>query len=250
MLDIDGTLAPIAPTPGHAVVPSETKSVLSSLVKLPGVHVGFVSGRSVTDAWRMMEIERAWVIGNHGFEIRSPDGEVTNVAESGDFENAIQAAATALAPIARETPGALVENKHWTLTLHYRLVEDRLVAGIVARTREIARKLGLRVTEGKKVVELRPLIDINKGSAALAFANRVGALRNGSTLYAGDDQTDEDAFRVLRNAMADAVTVRVLGLADDQVGDTDAEFTLASTEELRQVLAWLVAQKGPRPGEA
>jgi trehalose-phosphatase len=122
---------------------------------------------------------------------------------------------------------------------------------LIAEAQAVARAHGLRVTEGKKVVELRPPVDINKGTASVAFAGRVGALREGgSLLFAGDDRTDEDAFRALRERQPDAVTIRIGGggRQDAQI-DTEAEFALASPDALRDVLRWLAARRATRaPG--
>jgi trehalose-phosphatase len=244
MFDIDGTLAPIAPTPDAAVVPPETRDVLRQLAELPEVQVALVSGRSVADALRMLHVERVWIVGNHGLELRNPAGEVSVAPDAHPYEAVIEAAANALAPIARSAPGALVENKRWTVSLHYRLVDPGEVDALVGHAEDLARELGLRVTYGKKIIELRPPIEIDKGTATTALAQRVGALEGGCVLYAGDDQTDEDAFRALRAATVNAVTVRVMTTAVDYASTpTAAEFVLASPEELRGALEWLVARR-------
>jgi trehalose 6-phosphate synthase/phosphatase len=244
MLDIDGTLAPIAATPENAFVPLETSEIVRRLARLPDVHLALVSGRAVDDARKLLDVEGAWIIGNHGLETRTPGGELTAVPGALAFEARVADAHRALESLSRETPGALVENKRWTLTLHYRLSDERMVPALVAAAREIAHQHGLDARLGKKVVELRPPIAVNKGTASLALAGRVGALGSGSLLYAGDDQTDEDAFLALRKAMRDAVTIRVMGTAEDQgAAVTEAEYSLVSTDELRRVLEWLLARR-------
>jgi len=245
MLDIDGTLAPIAPTPDAAIVPPETRDVVRRLVALPGVHVALVSGRSVADALRLTRVKGAWIVGNHGLELRTAIGEISTVDEALAYEDAIARASRALAPLARSAPGAIVENKRWTLSLHYRLVDDAEAPALIARARDVARELGLRVTDGKKIIELRPPIDVNKGTAAVALANRVGALdEGGCILYAGDDQTDEDAFRALRARASHAVTARIMDAsADTRSAKSDAEFVLASPSDVRSALEWLVARR-------
>jgi trehalose-phosphatase len=244
MLDIDGTLAPIAPTPDAAVVPPETRDVLRQLVELPQVHVALVSGRSVADASRMLHVEGIWLVGNHGLELRNPAGEISVTEGALEYEDAIEAASNALAPIARAAPGALVENKRWTVSLHYRLVDPGETNALVGYARDLARTLGLRATDGKKIIELRPPIDVDKGTATTAFANRVGALERGAVLYAGDDQTDEDAFRALRALSTSAITIRVMAIGGDETAmSTGAEFVLASPAELRSALEWIVARR-------
>jgi trehalose-phosphatase len=103
----------------------------------------------------------------------------------------------------------------------------------------IADQYGLRLTEGKGVLELRPPVEHDKGTAVLALARRLGGLVPGtSVIFAGDDQTDEDAFRTLRRHNPDAVTVRV---AEDDV-PTAAEFRLPDPEAVRRFLEWLVVE--------
>ncbi|HJQ21650.1 MAG TPA: trehalose-phosphatase [Gemmatimonadaceae bacterium] len=242
MLDVDGTLAPIAPTPEQAAVPAETKATLARLVALRDVVLAFVSGRSALDAWHMTAVEGAWVIGNHGFEWRTPDGEVSPNDHARRFEPAIMRAAQELDAALSGIAGVIVENKRWTLSVHYRLVDAARVPAIEERCREAAQRLGLRVTEGKKIVELRPPLDVNKGTAAVSFVARVTArARRAAVLYIGDDRTDEDAFEALRRHHPSAVTVHV---AASETATTHAEIVVASTSEVRAVLDWLVERRG------
>lgn len=245
MFDIDGTLSPIAPTPAEAGVPEQTRDVLRRLALLPRVILALVSGRSAEDAWRLAGFSGAWVIGNHGLELRTPDGEITASDEVQEFDGAVEEAAGLLRSLEQSNPGAIVENKRWTLSLHYRLVAPQAVPALIARAREVANATGLRVTEGKKIVELRPPVSVDKGTATIAFAERHGALdQAASVLYAGDDRTDEDAFAQLKDRSSRAVTVRVLGPDDRGDEPTGAEFTLASPRELQQVLEWLAERRG------
>ena len=106
---------------------------------------------------------------------------------------------------------------------------------------ETAKALGLRVTQGKLVLEVRPPARVDKGTAVLRLALHLGALRNGSALvFAGDDQTDEDAFRALRTRAPAAVTVRV---THGESVATAAEFTVRDPEEMRLFLEWLLAAR-------
>jgi trehalose-phosphatase len=253
MLDVDGTLAPIAPTPADARVPDETRAVLRKLAQLRGVTIAFVSGRSAQDAGRLAGMDGAWIIGNHGIELRAPTGEITVDAQVAPFERAIADAASALRGIEQAEPGVILENKRWTLSLHYRLVSAGRRAGVVNRGRDIARQFGLRTRDAKMTLELRPPANVDKGTAVLALAKRMGVGGNsGAALYAGDDTTDEDAFRALRASVSSAVTVRITG-PDDRVdgeegggggnAQTTAEFILASPAQLRDLLDWISGRR-------
>lgn len=244
MLDVDGTLAPIAPTPEQAAVPPATRETLRRLIALPHTTVALVSGRSAADTWRLAGVAGAWVIGNHGFELRTPDGQISADAAVRPFESVVGEAARRLDAAQPAIPGAFVENKRWTISLHYRLVDTANVPDLRSRALEVATALGLRVTEGKKIIELRPPVDVNKGTATLSLAERTGALGDGAAaFYAGDDRTDEDAFRALRARSSEAVTVHIRGADDEHAHPTAAELTLASPEELRAALDWLVARR-------
>jgi trehalose-phosphatase len=228
LLDIDGTISAIAPRPVDATVLPIALDALRSLVRTDGVVVGLVSGRMADDARRMAGIEPVWVIGNHGAEIVSPDGHETVEPSVAAFEGAVAAARRSL-----EASGVAVEDKRWTLTVHYRAtgIEPR---ELVSR---VAAEHGLVVVTGKKVLELRPPVTVNKGTAVVALADHVGGFRSGaSILYAGDDATDEDAFVALRSRDPRPVTLYVAGEGSQT---TCAEYIVADPMEMGSVLAWL-----------
>ena len=251
LLDVDGTLAPIVPRPDQAVVPAATRRVVAALVRRPRTHVAVVSGRGAADAARVVGVAGVWVIGNHGAERVSPDGHATVDPLVAPFADAVAAAARELRSVVARASGAELEDKRWTLTVHYRRVAD---AAVVAALREsaaaAARAHGLAFREGKKVLELRPPVRVDKGVASLRLAADLGALGPGSSLfYAGDDTTDEDAFRALRDAAPRAVTVRVAADTDrdpdasDAPAPTAAEFTLRDTDALRAALEQLAGMR-------
>lgn len=243
-LDIDGTIAPIAPTPEQAIVPIETRDAIRRLVRMRDVHVALVTGRSVSDAHRMIMVEGAWVLGNHGLEISGPDLPPTAAPAAQPFQETMVKARAMLAPLVRATAGAFVEDKRLTLSVHYRLARPDQAKALVALAHDVARVLGLRATDGRRVVDLRPLVDIDKGTAVLDFADRVGALvETASLLCAGDDTTDEDAFVALTTRAPRAVTVRVEGEDDEQRTDTAAEFRIAGPAELGRLLRLLLERR-------
>ena len=241
MLDVDGTLAPIAPRPDDAVVPPETRRVAASLAAREGVHLVLVSGRAASDARRMVSVSNVWVVGNHGYEVTGPDGEEITDPQLAVYRPAIAQAARRIALQVAHVPGVIFEDKGWTLSIHYRLADPSVVPRLRAMVDETAKALGLRVTQGKLVLEVRPPARVDKGTAVLRLALHLGALKNGSALvFAGDDQTDEDAFRALRTRAPAAVTVRV---THGESVATAAEFTVRDPEEMRLFLEWLLAAR-------
>ncbi len=241
-LDIDGTLSPIAPRPEYAIVPAATQTMLDELAQLRGVHVVVVTGRSAGDGRRMVCTDRVWVIGNHGFETAQPGGQPTPRADVERFAPAVAQANEAACAVAAKPDrhGVIVENKRWTLSVHYRLAHPRIVPDLTAEIEGIASDAGLRVTHGKEVLELRPPLAIDKGSASVDLAESLGATHDGASLFAaGDDRTDEDMFRGLRAHQPRTVTVRVG--ADLPGVETDAEFSVADTEAMYDLLSAIAA---------
>jgi trehalose 6-phosphate phosphatase len=246
-LDIDGTLAPIAPTPQAAAVPDETRHVLERLAGLPHVHVAFVTGRAVLDGRRIVSVARGWTIGNHGMELIAPDGALRVNTSVESFAPTIARAAERLEPLIGSIPGVIIENKKWTLSIHVRLAARADVPRVERVLMELARELDLRIVRGKEIYELRPPIGIHKGTALIELASNLGVLDGsgalvGSLLYAGDDLTDEDAFRALRALNGSAVTVHV-GATERPALATEAEFIVGDPHAVAELLQWLLSTR-------
>jgi trehalose 6-phosphate phosphatase len=234
MLDVDGTLAPIVPVFDQATVPPETQRAVASLLQRPNVHVALVTGRGAAVARRMVGVSNVWVIGNHGFEIQGPGGEDFADPSVMSYRDVIATAVARLRPLISAMEGVIIEDKAITLSVHWRLADPAIVPGLRAMIDDIAESLGLRVTEGKRIFEIKPPALIDKGTAVLALAERLTDGRDdASIVFAGDDVTDEDAVRALRKHHPRAVTIRVLG---EENPPTDAEFSLHGTEAMRQFL--------------
>jgi trehalose 6-phosphate phosphatase len=241
LLDIDGTLAPIAQRPDGAVVPAATLEIIARLARMPNTHVAVVTGRAVSAARKLVPLDGLGVIGNHGFEILGEDGELIIAPEALSHRDALQSAASRLTPLAGRHPGVILEDKTWTMSVHTRLAARAEIPEITAAVVKVASELGLVLTRGKEMLELRPPIQVHKGTAAIEWAKTVGALEpGGSALYIGDDRTDEDAFRALRAAAPHAaVTIRV---GEPEPGETTfAEFGVGSPDEVRDFLNELLA---------
>jgi trehalose-phosphatase len=237
-LDIDGTLSPIAPRPEYAIVPPDTQRLLNELADVDNVHVVVVTGRSAQDGRRLVCVDKAWVIGNHGIEVAPPGAPAAARDDIASFAPVIAESVERAQRIAStpERNGVLVEDKRWTVSVHYRLAHPRIVPELTADIQQLANDLGLRMTSGKEVLELRPPLDVDKGSASVDLAETLGAAREGASLLAaGDDRTDEDMFRALRAHQSRAVTIRVG--ADLPGVETGAEFSVADTEAMRELLA-------------
>ena len=178
LLDVDGTLAPIVVRPELAAVPEETRTELRRLVGRYGL-VAFVSGRTGADAWRLVGVDGAAYVGVHGLEL---------APEAAAWREALREFAAVEWRWRREDKGLSV-------AFHYREAEDEQAARReLEAIAERAEALGLRARWGRKVLELRPPVDADKGTAVRALLAEHSLER---ALYAGDDTTDLDAFRGL-----------------------------------------------------
>lgn len=196
--DIDGTISAIAPTPFEAVVHA---GALRALERLTGhLHtVAVVSGRAPRDGAAMVGLPGLIYVGNHGMERIVQGAPWTHPAA----EAARGPLATALAEIEaavrsqEEAPWLLIENKGVTGTVHYRLAPDPDAAAALLEpiAMAAAERHGLRVSPGRMIVELRPALAVNKGTAIRELAADLG-LRG--VIFFGDDVTDVDGFLALR----------------------------------------------------
>jgi trehalose-phosphatase len=244
LLDIDGTLAPLVRTPQAAVIPAATERLLDRFAASLDVHVALVTGRAAADARTMLATRGIWIIGNHGAELQSPDGTTVVDPQAAEYGDDITSAAADISREASRFPGVIVENKRYSVTVHYRMAEPAIVPEIQSLFEEVVARRGLLMSEGKKMFEMKPPVPVNKGTAVMELSRRLVADREGpvhpSIIFAGDDITDEDGFRVLREHESRAVTIKV---TDDPSVPTDAEFRVRNTEQMQEFLAWLAASR-------
>lgn len=221
-LDYDGTLVPIRKTPDSALLSPARQRFLERLARRAFVCV--VSGRSLADVRRLVAARGVAYIGNHGLEIR--DRRLLWVHPAAARLRPVLA--STLADIRRKTggiPGVLVEDKGVTGSVHYRLAAARRYPELKEMIEKEIQKRGrrLKLTEGKKVFEIRPNIRWDKGRGVRELLRRRDFEAADVRVYIGDDRTDEDAFRALRR---DDVSVLVgrkrPSLARFRLADVDA----------------------------
>jgi trehalose 6-phosphate phosphatase len=213
--DLDGTLSAIAPTPEAAVpLPGVAELLRAATARFDLVAI--ISGRSAVDARSMVGVPGLWYVGNHGMEWLGPGDDAGApphvLTEAALYADEVADALDELeATLGSHWPGMRVERKGATGSVHVRATSDPPAAlEAVTRGATVAAvRRGLRVTTGKLVVEIRPPVDVDKGSAVTALVRDHG-LR--SVLYLGDDRTDLDAFRALR-ALTDAHACRACAVA-------------------------------------
>lgn len=195
LLDLDGTLAPLAPTPAQARVPEGTLGSLRRLIR-QGWTVGVVSGRPAAQVRRLVPIRGVRVFGSHGAE-GSWDGRAP-ARVSAAVRDRLKSLLRRARSVAQGVPGAHVEEKPAGLALHDRNVRHGDLPGWRARLREMlatADLEGLDVLAGHRVIEIRPR-GYHKGVVVESLPGRPRKL-DASLVAVGDDRTDEDLFRAL-----------------------------------------------------
>jgi len=237
-LDYDGTLTPIVERPELAKLSYAAKKALKELARLKEIKIVLISGRSLSDLKKLVRIPGLIYVGNHGFEFEGPKiryvhpGALAAKRHLSNLERRFKKAF-------RDFPGILVENKKLTLSVHYRQVEFEKIG----QAKTIFLKLAapylqnseLSFTEGKKVWELRPETQWNKGTTVVWLLARVLFQVSGHPLpiYIGDDATDEDAFRTLRHK---GIGIKV---TEDSGETSQADYYLRSPDEVVQFLKHL-----------
>lgn len=221
LFDVDGVLAPIVLRPEDARVPDETRTELR---RLSGGYalVACVSGRTSDDARRIVGLPELVYAGEHGLEL-SPD--------AGRWVDA-------LAAFERETNEWRAECKRLTLSYHYRQATDEHEAlAVLSGVAERARAAGLAARWGRKVLEIRPPVAADKGTAVAAM---LAEHRLARALYAGDDTTDLDAFRALGELDLDlAVRVAVASPESPSALGEAADLVVGNPAELLELLRQL-----------
>lgn len=228
LLDIDGTLAPIVQHAAEATVPEPTRQLLIQISRRYGL-VACVSGRRASDARAMVSIGTITYLGSHGVELLRPGGSEAAV------DPAFEGWARRVSDFAAGLDGAQLrrrrvrlEDKGPIVALHWRGAPDEQAAQtLLEAVAESAQQSGLAVHWGRKVLELRPPLRIDKGAGIRALLERSPEVE--MALYAGDDRTDLDAFAALDQLRAQGRLSHVLRVA---VHSTEGPPELAEQADL------------------
>jgi len=236
-LDYDGTLTPIVDTPDRALLPDETRDVMRALGAV--LRTVIVSGRGREDVASLVGLEHLVYAGSHGFDIGGLSGATLRHEVASELREVIARACEALQKGTDGVPGALIENKTFSVAVHFRLVSEEQVPRLERLVDDLVRADSrLRKTHGKKVFEIRPAVDWDKGRAVLWLLTAFDM--DGPDvmpIYVGDDVTDEDAFRSLHG--------RGIGVLVGHVArPSAAEYALRDPDEVRAFLDRLVRLHG------
>ncbi len=234
-LDYDGTLTPIAQSPWQATLSRENKELVECLAKIPVFQVVIISGRTLVDVKQMVRVKGVIYIGNHGWEIEGSSMHFESLVPV-QLSSTMEKIKYELMAQLSDIPGAFVEDKGMTLSVHYRMVaRDKEVK--VRRIFEhicmpYCRQNEIKVHAGKKVLEIKPPVAWDKGKAALWLLRKQEILHGKGIVlpvYIGDDSTDEDAFEALKNK-------GITALVGHPGSFSAAQYCLAGPQEVTELL--------------
>jgi trehalose 6-phosphate phosphatase len=236
--DIDGTLAPIVPHPDDAHVTTRARAAILALIE-GGVRVAFVTGRPLDTARRMVDIPEAYYAANHGLDVWA-DGREETPEEVRPYVGWAREVLREIEPI--DVSGVVVEDKGAILAFHYRRadVEVDALAAIRSAIASSETARHFQVQEGRKVYELRPPMEINKGTAARSLAERMGAK---AVLAMGDDVTDLQMFEAVRAMQAPSVVIGVWNEESPEVVES-ADYFVRGVPGVEWLLEKLVRVTG------
>ncbi|KAJ4909125.1 Trehalose-phosphate phosphatase B [Raphanus sativus] len=252
-LDYDGTLSPIVEDPDKAYITHEMREVVK------GVALNFptaiVTGRSIDKVRAFVKLNEIYYAGSHGMDIEGPTNE-SSYGESNqgvlfqparEFIPMIEKVVKILEEKTKCIPGAMVENNKFCLSVHFRRVDEKRWAALAEQVKSVLVDYPkLKLTQGRKVLEIRPTIKWDKGQALNFLLRSLGfeSSENVVPVYIGDDRTDEDAFKVLREKG------QGFGILVSKVPkETNASYSLQDPSQVNEFLKRLVEWKRNTAGE-
>jgi len=227
LLDFDGTLSAFSGHRAGARLTGEIRRLLVSLQGLPRVDVAILSGRSLEDVRSRVDLPALYYGGNHGLEIAGPGISFLHAGAEAR-RSIVQTLAVLIARELGRVPGAALENKGLTLSVHYRRVARSSrpsLRRVRARMRADASGLPVRWGAGRHVWDLLPRVTWHKGAAALHVMRHLGGP---FPVALGDDTTDEDLFA--------AVKGRGIGIRVGRLKSSRADFYLRGQEQVARFL--------------
>ncbi|XP_021901915.1 probable trehalose-phosphate phosphatase F [Carica papaya] len=258
-LDYDGTLSPIVDDPDRAIMSDPMRSTVRDVGKI--FPTAIISGRSRDKVYELVGLTELYYAGSHGMDIMGPvnhtepngpsqivlnlltnRGKKVNLFQpASEFLPMIDEVFRTLVENTRGIKGAKVENHKFCASVHYRNVDEKNWPTIAQSVHDILKDYPrLRLTHGRKVLEVRPVIDWDKGKAVEFLLESLG-LKNSEdvlAIYIGDDKTDEDAFKMLRERN------QGYGILVSSVPkETNAFYSLRDPLEVKKFLKSLVTWK-------
>nr|GME19009.1 probable trehalose-phosphate phosphatase J [Ipomoea batatas] len=243
-LDYDGTLSPIVEDPDKAFMTKEMREAVRDVAK--HFPTAIVTGRCRSKVYKFVKLSELYYAGSHGMDIKGPvkghnyeKGNTCLLCQPAtEFLPMIDEVYKALLGKTKSIPGAKVENNKFCLSVHYRCVEEKNWNELGEQVKSVLKGYPeLRLCQGRKVLEVRPIIKWDKGKALEFLLESLGYANSDDVLpvYIGDDRTDEDAFKVLRQRR------QGFGILVSKIPkETSASYSLQEPSEVMQFLRRLV----------
>ncbi|GAB4834225.1 hypothetical protein Ancab_032490 [Ancistrocladus abbreviatus] len=256
-LDYDGTLSPIVDDPDRALMSDDMRSAVRDVAKY--FPTAIISGRSRDKVYELVGLAELYYAGSHGMDIMGPvhkgsaghsncinstdkKGKEVNLFQPArEFLPMIDEVFKTLVEITKDIKGSKVENHKFCVSIHYRNIEEKNWPTIAQRVHDTLKNYArMRLTHGRKVLEIRPVTDWNKGKAVEFLLESLGLndSRDVLPIYIGDDMTDEDAFKVLQKGNHGYGI-----LVSPFPRETKASWSLRDPSEVMQFLKFLVKWK-------
>jgi trehalose 6-phosphate phosphatase len=234
LFDIDGTLLDLAPTPDQVVVPKGLRSSLQTLFDQSGGALAFVSGRSIQDIDRIFMPFVSPAIGGHGAEMRlAPDAEACAIGAQPMSPDLKQR----FAVLAKMNKGILIEDKTYSIAIHYRQapeLERAIFAGVAAIRADLS-EAAIDVLPGKRVVEIKPS-GFSKASGVRELLTHA-PFKGRCPVFFGDDVTDDSVFAIIPDlaGLSFSVGRKARGVSGQFGRPRDVRRWLAALAESRSI---------------
>ncbi|KAG0591229.1 hypothetical protein M758_1G156100 [Ceratodon purpureus] len=256
-LDYDGTLSPIVENPDRAFMSDEMRATVKELATC--FPTAIISGRARAKVYDFVQLSELYYAGSHGMDIMGPAKSSSGYKVSGtrvkdkkgndvvffqpasEYLPVVDKVCSILNEITKTIKGSRVEHNKYCVSVHFRLVKEELWESLATKVQNVLKDYPmLRLTHGRKVLEVRPAIAWDKGKAVNYLLNSLGFADSDDVLpvYIGDDRTDEDAFQLL-NGMKHACSI----LVSNSPKSTKASLSLREPAEVMDFLRRLVHWK-------
>ncbi|XP_031623590.1 probable trehalose-phosphate phosphatase C isoform X2 [Contarinia nasturtii] len=234
--DFDGTLSIINPIPALTTIIPEAKDALDQLVTRSNILIGIISGRPMYNVRTKVGIDNATYAGNHGMEIVFANHTEFHYPITPEIYENCTKLRNILQTEYQEVYGGILENKNISLVFHYRFIAEHLQSKVISEITALVKEYGYIPVPAHAAIEIKPPVDWSKGHAAQLIMNEMygsGWEKNIRTIYMGDDTSDEDVMKMLKDK---ATTFRI---TDDPDIETFATYKMKSAYTATFILEWL-----------
>jgi trehalose 6-phosphate phosphatase len=230
-LDFDGTLVPIQDVPSSVFIENNMRSLLDLLSKRENITIAIISGRSLDDLIEKVGLSDVVYAGNHGLNIMGPGLRNIDI-KALQKQQTVEKAFVLCKNLTNKFSGIFLEDKTLTFSIHYRNLNPKNVQELHLSLKNMVSELGdLVIKTGKCVFEIYPAVETNKFTAfSWVTTQIVDDTTNIGKIYLGDDDTDEDVFRSLKDG---------IGVHVGHKENSFSNYFVKDPIEVKEFLSWL-----------